>query len=104
MSTDSNLGIWGNESCVQCGACCYEINQSLDKKSCDNQEIRDEKSYCLRHDEKDRKWGELCSGFFCANIKRHSFPDPEWAREELIRIAIKLGTNPCLTSAPQQNR
>jgi hypothetical protein len=20
------IGIWGNESCAQCGACCYEYN------------------------------------------------------------------------------
>ncbi|MBS3075984.1 hypothetical protein J4429_06035 [Candidatus Pacearchaeota archaeon] len=94
MPIDSNLGIWENESCFQCGACCYEINQSFDKKSCDNQEIRSGKSYCLIHDEKDRRWGELCSGFFCGNLKKPSYQNPEIARKELIRISIKLGTNP----------
>ena len=66
--TNQKTGIWGNTECVQCGACCYEHNNSLEKKPCENQEIRDGKSYCLKHDTpQERRWPQ-CEPFFCGDI------------------------------------
>jgi hypothetical protein len=105
MSIDSNLGIWGNESCAQCGACCYDYNYN---RLCRNQEIRDGKSYCKAHEDDDRK--ELCKTWFCGDLEddvqyeEFTVKTRERFRQRLRDIATNiLGTNPCLTSAPQQN-
>ena len=69
----------GNETCVQCGACCYDYNfYSL----CRNQEIRDGKSYCRMHESPQRDL--LCQNWFCDSS----------SDSQLIEIAIELGTAP----------
>jgi len=92
----NNLGIWGNSSCVQCGACCYEQNLVIIKKTCENQEIRDGKSYCLVHDNsEERTWQEDCERFFCGKIADAVVIKclPE-IRERLRGYARKFGTVP----------
>ncbi|MBS3078823.1 hypothetical protein J4218_01755 [Candidatus Pacearchaeota archaeon] len=83
----SRLGIWGNESCVQCGACCYDYNHG---QLCMNQEIRDGKSYCKEHD--NLKRNHLCRNWFCADlVEACNTLSPI---EDMKQNAITLGTVP----------
>ena len=80
-------GIWGNEKCLQCGACCYALNMELINQPCEFQEIRGGHSYCLQHDDKNaRKW-PLCEKYFCSQ-------NASERGEEFREIARQLGTAP----------
>lgn len=104
MPLDSNLGIWENKSCVQCGACCYDYNNY---QLCRNQEIRDGKSYCGIHDNSERE--KLCQVWFCNSLGDKSISAipthiQDSIKQRLIAIAKGLGTTPSTSSVPQQNR
>lgn len=88
------LGIWNNESCVQCGACCYDYNHN---SLCRYQEIRQGKSYCKRHE--DPKRDILCRTWFCSFLRDKSILSlpsrvSDSLTERLVLIAIDLGTAP----------
>jgi hypothetical protein len=91
----ARLGIWGNNSCSQCGACCYEMSLASMHKPCDNQEIRDGKSYCKVHDKpEERTYQRMCQDFFCGNLPllAEARDAVLRSRENLRRIARELGT------------
>jgi len=84
------LGIWGNEKCMQCGACCYDYNKN---SLCRYQSIRDGKSYCKMHESPKRD--RLCQNWFCVNLAESS-------KAEFRHIATNiLRTTPCTFSTPQ---
>lgn len=65
QNLNQKLGIWGNISCVQCGACCYDLHDCTDSALCRNQEIKNGKSYCVLHDKNKPK---TCKDWFCSGL------------------------------------
>jgi hypothetical protein len=96
IKVEKGMGIWGNDKCVQCGACCYEWNKYLFEiearttEKCENFTIKDGKAYCLAH-EGDRK--RICGSFFCGDTDFY-FRFRCRGDENLRKIAEMLGTVP----------
>jgi hypothetical protein len=91
MTLDSNLGIWGNKNCVQCGACCYDYYACTDSLLCKHQEIKNKKSYCLTHEDPNR--ADTCKKWFCGQL--NNSPYKEDFQTRLIEVATNiLKTNP----------
>lgn len=100
MSLDAEkLGIWGNEECLQCGACCYDMHMSIYGKLCKNKIIQNGKSYCKIHDEEERAFPE-CSSWFCAKLRNPLIDTPDALEcidhkiQRYTEIASELGTRP----------
>ena len=87
-ANDGKLGIWENDKCVQCGACCYELHMWLYERPCEYQKIVDSTSVCTIH---DQRMPELCETFFCAQLDKPPFRTHQ---ERLRNIALELGTAP----------
>ena len=92
---EGNLGIWGNDKCAQCGACCYEYYQYLSKISdnlvneqCESFKVAGGKAYCLSHGE---EMEPLCASFLCNELGPYYNND---RGERLRKIAVQLGTVP----------
>ena len=97
LATESALrelkGIWENDSCVRCGACCYYCHvRELDKSResfCAYLQIDETKGSARCIIEEDGK-PEECRNFFCDRIH---VPLPQ-QRQELRNCAVDLGTMP----------
>ena len=93
---EEKLGIWENKECIQCGACCYDLNKilnNLELESCPFPIIKDNKCCCKIYEDKGRAWANhSCDGFFCGNLNR--LPTGYEIKERLRKIAFKLGTAP----------
>jgi hypothetical protein len=93
MTIENQLGVWGNESCVQCGVCCVDI-PGCTSGLCLRQKIVDKRSYCSLHGPNKP---EGCRKYFCSGY------EPDQA-EEIRQTAIRMGTAPTLRDlTPQQN-
>ena len=82
---DKGLGIWGNENCLQCGACCYEWDLCKG-----GPEIREGKAFCLIHEEKKPS---ICERYFCGNLTDFKVDERE-QRKKAREIAFEFGTVP----------
>lgn len=90
---EDKLGIWGNEYCLQCGACCYKINQFLEKidsQGCSYLSIKGGQTECIIH-HKERRHTNNCNTYFCGDPNQLQF---EKEQETLRQIAFELGTAP----------
>ena len=70
--SDNDLGFWGNDSCVQCGACCVEYNnnhmsniESGNANVCEHFEVKGGKAYCGIHKQERES---ICERFFCGVV------------------------------------
>jgi hypothetical protein len=86
------LGIWGNESCLQCGTCCYEFNKSLGE-TCTNLTIKNNQASCKAHDNGERKYDNLCRTYFCGQLTDFKEGQRE-IRKRGREIAVQIGTVP----------
>lgn len=88
VSDENKWGIWGNEECAQCGACCYDNFMLFYQEPCHHQKIQNGKSICMSH---DNQILDSCKDFFCGQLNE---PEHKKDRERFRNIAVKLGTAP----------
>ncbi|MEK9175096.1 MAG: hypothetical protein AAB795_00725 [Patescibacteria group bacterium] len=96
IRAEKGLGIWGNRTCIQCGACCHEYFKYLFKIGASNTEqcahfsIKDGMAHCMIHEQQREA---ICTNYFCGDTD-FIFRFGEKGDAKLREIAETLDTVP----------